>query len=120
MGSGKEQRSHPRLEEQSTIFIETRSSSDGNATKESILICNSVEISAGGLRVCVDEELPPGTILQLGVELPDFEQPLYLVGEVRWSKPAEAPNTGYHAGFQLLESAGTDYEIWKELLTELA
>ena len=116
----KEQRRHPRLDERSTIFIEVLASSEQGKEQESILICNSIEISAGGLRVCVDEKFESGAILQLGIELPELEEPLYVVGEVRWCKPASQPNQGYYVGFKLLDSKDTDYEIWNELLKELS
>ena len=115
----KEQRRQPRLDERSTIFIEVLASSDPGTAQESILICNSIEISAGGVRVCVDEEFESGAILQLGIELPDLEEPIYVVGEVRWCKPAPPPDQGYNVGFKLLDGSGTDYEIWNQLLKEL-
>ncbi len=117
--SGKEDREQPRIDERSTIFIETVAASDISAQQESILICNSVEMSTNGLRVCVDDELEVGTLLQLGIQLPELEQPLYVVGDVRWCKPAHAPDTGYYVGFKLLESDSTDFEIWSELLQDM-
>jgi hypothetical protein len=119
MSSEKDLRQQPRLDERSTIFIETLAAIDESTQQESILICNSVEISANGVRVCVDDELETGAILQLGIELPELDQPLYVVGEVRWCKPAQGPDQGYYAGFKLLESQGTDYEIWFSLVEEM-
>ena len=115
----KQQRRQPRLDEHCTIFIEVIASSEPGTEQESILICNSIEISAGGVRVCVDEEFESGAVLQLGIELPDLEEPLYVVGEVRWCKPAPQPDLGFYVGFKLLDSSGTDYEIWNKLLEEL-
>jgi hypothetical protein len=119
MASEKDKREQPRLDERSTIFIETQAAPDSSTQQESILICNSVEISANGLRVCVDEELETGAILQLGIELPEMEQPLYVVGEVRWCSSAREPDRGYYAGFKLLDSDGTDYDIWFSLVEEM-
>jgi Tfp pilus assembly protein PilZ len=119
MTGEKDQRQHRRLDERSTIFIEVLAGREHSSQQESILICNSIEISAGGLRVCVDEKFESGAILQLGIELPELEEPLYVVGEVRWCKPAPQPDIGYYVGFKLLESDGTDYEIWNKLLQEM-
>jgi hypothetical protein len=119
MSKGKDKRAQPRLEEHSTIFIETLAASDTHSQQEAIVICNSLEISASGIRVWVDNELEAGAILQLGIELPELEQPLYVVGEVRWCKPAPESKNGYYAGFKLLESDGTDYEIWRQLIGEM-
>jgi Tfp pilus assembly protein PilZ len=120
MTGGKDQRQHQRLDERSTIFIEVLAGGEHSAQQESILICNSLEISSGGLRVCVDDEFETGAILQLGIELPELEDPLYVVGEVRWCSPAPKNNPGYLVGFKLLESDGTDYEIWSKLLEEMS
>ena len=120
MANEKDKRAQPRLDEHSTIFIETISASDTHSQQEAIVICNSLEISASGVRVWVDNELESGSILQLGIELPELEQPLYVVGEVRWCSPAPEPKNGYYAGFKLLESDGTDYEIWNQLIAEMA
>ena len=119
MTSERDKREQARLDEHSTVFIETLAASEQNPQQESILICNSVEISPNGVRVCVDDELEAGAILRLGIELPDLEQPLYVVGEVRWCKPARKLDRGYYVGFKLLESDGTDYEIWYKLLLEM-
>ena len=113
-----EQRTHRRLAERSTIFIETQAASDQHTQQDTIVICSSIEVSARGLRVGVDEAIEPGTILQLGVQLPELATPLYLVGEVRWNAPDLERDNGYVVGFELLESAGTDYEIWCSLLEE--
>ena len=119
MANEKDKREQPRLDEYSTIFIETIAASDTHSQQEAIVICNSQELSASGVRVWVDNELESGAILQLGIELPELEQPLYVVGEVRWCKPAPEPKKGYYAGFKLLESDGTDYEIWTQLIAEM-
>ncbi|MCZ6830796.1 MAG: PilZ domain-containing protein [Gammaproteobacteria bacterium] len=119
MANEKVKREQPRLDEHSTIFIETLAASENSSQQESILICNSLEISASGVRVCVDDELETGALLRLGIELAELERPLYMVGEVRWCKPAQRPEQGYHVGFKLLESDGTDYEIWKKLVQEM-
>jgi hypothetical protein len=120
MASGKDKRVQPRLDERSTIFIETQAALEKSPHQESIQICSSLEISAGGVRVCVDDELETGAILQLGIQLPDVEDPLYVVGEVRWCKPARDPDKGYYAGFKLLESDGTDFDIWFDLVREMS
>ena len=119
MTTEKDKREQARVDEHSTVFIETLAASEQSPQQESILICNSVEISPDGVRVCVDDELEVGAILQLGIELPELEQPLYVVGEVRWCKPSRKKDRGYYVGFKLLESDGTDYEIWYQLVQEM-
>ena len=113
---GIENRRWERLGERGTIFIETLSSGDRPQHPTTIVICSSVEISARGLRVCLDDALETGAILQLGVQFPELERTLYLVGEVRWCS-ADSERPGRHSvGFELLESDGTDYRTWCDIV----
>lgn len=114
-----EKRQWHRLEEQSTIFIETLSSGDQPQYPTEIVICSSVEVSATGVRVCVDDALEPGSILQLGVQLHEMQQPLYLVGEVRWCAADPQRSGSHYVGFELIESNGTDYLAWCDMVTAI-
>ena len=44
---------------------------------------------------------------------------LYVVGEVRWCKPAKHGEGNFWAGFKLFDSEGTDYEVWNELIQDM-
>jgi hypothetical protein len=114
-----EKRQWHRLEEQSTIFIEILSSGDEPQQQTEIVICSSVEVSPTGVRVCVDDALEPGSILQLGVQLHGAQQPLYLVGEVRWCAADPKRSGSYYVGFELIESDGTDYLAWNEMVSAI-
>lgn len=114
-----EKRQWHRLEEQSAIFIETLSSGDQPQYPTEIVICSSVEVSATGVRVCVDDALEPGSILQLGVQLHGMQQPLYLVGEVRWCAADPQRSGSHYVGFELIESDGTDYLAWCDMVTAI-
>tara|TARA_R110002072_G_scaffold196052_1_gene353486 strand:+ start:39 stop:395 length:357 start_codon:yes stop_codon:yes gene_type:complete len=111
-----EKRQWQRLEERSTIFIETLCSGEQNLQPTEIVICSSVEVSETGVRVCVDDTLQTGAILQLGVQQHGQEQTLYLVGEVRWCAADPERSGSYCVGFELLESDGTDYQAWSNMV----
>lgn len=110
-----ERRAGQRLSEKGAVFIEVMSSSEMRTGQDQILISNTVEISTEGLRVELDRPIEVDTILQLAVKLGKLEAAMYVVGEVRWCSPM-ADGRSYQAGFQLLESKGTDLETWRALV----
>ena len=108
-----ERRTETRLMEQATVYIETQASDYGDDSPPQVAICNSVDISANGLQVVMDDPIALGTILRLCAEFHDEREPLYLVGEVRWIKPE---SDGYAIGFSLYESENSDIGHWKALI----
>ena len=78
-----------------------------------------MDVSQDGLRASLDEPLPEGAILQIGVDLPGRTDTLYLVGEVRWCQLLgdEAPR--WRAGFHLLNATATDRAAWATLLVAM-
>jgi hypothetical protein len=112
------QRTHERKIENAAIFLEMLATPDANE-KNNILLCNAVDMSSRGLRVCVDEPIEQYSVLQMGVQLRGMAEPFYMVGEVRWCAFSTEGRPGYWVGFELLESAGTDYSTWQELVAQL-
>lgn len=108
-----ERRTETRLHEQATVYVEVQASDYGDTTPPKVVICNSVDISANGLQVRMDDPLPVGTILRLCAEFHDEREPIYLVGEVRWLK---TDSEGYAVGFALFESENSDIGEWKSLI----
>lgn len=103
-------RTEDRVEAEETIFIEALASMDH--VRDSVLLCTSVNLSQQGLQVLTDEELAPGTILRLCVDLKD-DQPIFLVAEARWHRPDKATG-GYRTGFRIFESEDTDIGRWHQ------
>lgn len=106
-------RSEHRLDEHVTIFVERYAAEFDNAQAASIMICDSVDISANGVQVKMDQPLPIGTILRLCAQFSGGRASLYLVGEVKWQREE---NGQYCIGFALFESEQTDIVAWKELV----
>lgn len=112
-----EQRQEYRLSAQETVFIELASADPTNESPTDIIISNSVDISANGMRIIADRELPIGTILRACVQLKDDNRGFLLVTEVKWCKPHEQEGE-FVAGLSLFESDGTDIQHWKEVIGE--
>ncbi len=65
----------------------------------------------------VDEEIPIDSILRLCIDMRDRD-PIYLVGEVRWTK-RDTESEGFRIGFSLFASDDTDIQSWNEIVAEL-
>lgn len=118
----KTERKHNRLPILSVTFIELESPRMGETDSGTVVRCKSLNVSRGGLKVELEEEITVGALLQLGVELPNSEEPLYLVGEVRWCRPdegAEDAEGAWVAGFQLMNAINSDIKHWEELVEQL-
>jgi hypothetical protein len=109
----QERRSEQRLTETVTILLERYAADFDNSRPASIVICRSLDISANGLQVRVDEPIPLGTILRLCAQFSSGRQSLYVVGEVKWLREE---NGAYSIGFALFESEGTDIVAWKQAI----
>ena len=108
-----DRRSEMRLPVARRVFIEVAAGSADGREPPRILVCQSVDFSANGLQVQVDDPLPVGAILRLCAEPGAGRAPHYLVGEVRWVRPA---TQGHCVGFGLFASEQTDIEAWKETI----
>jgi hypothetical protein len=120
MNDTDNRRSEFRLSEQATIFIELQSADYDNGTAANILICNSLDLSANGMQIQLDCEVPVGSIFRLCVDFannPNETKPeaIYLVGEVRWLKPF---GDEFTIGFALFDSEQTDIEAWKRAMAQ--
>ena len=111
----KTDREHTRLNLDSKVFIESAAADPVAGTEAVLLKCKVLDVSYGGLKVEIDEQLIEGAILSVGVFLPAVDEPFYLAAEVRWCRPAE--DTGrWTAGFKVLASTGSDSVSWGEFL----
>lgn len=104
-----------RLHKDETIFIEVHSAYPGDISNCKLVICNSVDVSANGLKAQVDEKLPINAIYQLCVELRDSEEKMFLAGQIKWVVDAE-DGEGYAIGVSIFESDDTDIEKWKRYI----
>lgn len=113
--NNSEKRQESRLVVQETLFLELSLPHESDQTPK-MVVCSTVDISANGLQVSMDDTLPAGSIHQLGIELENPPRRFHLVGEVKWCRPREA--SGYLVGFALYESDDTDIEAWKQAMAE--
>ena len=114
-----EKREHLRLPVSTRIFIELVSPSMCNNDSGTIASCKTLDVSRGGLQVSLEHELTVGAILQIGVQMPETDEALYLAGEVEWCKPGADSQKGWCAGFKIMNANNSDIERWQALLTDM-
>jgi hypothetical protein len=105
-----EQRQEYRLPRRLTVFIEL---GDGDSENPILVASQSLDISANGLRVITDQELPEGSILRSCVHTD--EKRFVLVTDVKWCNAWHNPGE-YLVGLALFESEDTDIQEWKEFI----
>ena len=112
-------RAHPRHPFEGAIFIELLASGVENNQPSEIIKCKTLDVSLNGLRVGINRQLDVGAILQIGVDLSEAQDTFYLVGEVKWCCRDDKGETLWLAGFELLNAADTDFEFWRQAVTEI-
>jgi Tfp pilus assembly protein PilZ len=78
---------------------------------------STIDISASGLKLALQSELPVDSTIDVVVTLKSNPKQYFLSGKVRWCKKAD--NEGnYHVGIALqdLINTDTDYKAWREAL----
>jgi hypothetical protein len=113
--SPENNRTETRLELEETVFIEVLSS--GSPSASNVVMCTSLDFSANGIQVTVDQDIKLGAILRLCIDMPDKE-PIFLVGEVKW-KRADTATGGIRLGFLLFESDDSDIAAWKQMIADM-
>lgn len=101
-----------RLNNQLTVVLELGSLDNGEPI---LVVSQSLNISANGLRVIADRAVESDTILRCCIRHPPTDTQFLLVGEVKWSQPQDE-HGDYLIGLSLFESDGTDILQWKEFI----
>ncbi|HWV16583.1 MAG TPA: PilZ domain-containing protein [Cellvibrio sp.] len=97
-----------------TVFIELIAADDHQPA--TIVISHCLDISANGLRVIADRELPQGSILQSCIRCNQSGQQFILSTEVKWSRAYQQQGE-YLTGLSLFDSENTDIQAWKEFIS---
>jgi hypothetical protein len=111
-----EQRSESRINQAATIFVEIFSSDEDDSASPQVIICNSIDISANGLQIQMDQDVAVGSILRLCVDMNSDEKEIYLVGEAKWVVPCDKR---FNIGFELYDAENTDILGWKNTIANI-
>lgn len=118
-----DKRMHPRLESNDRLFAQIVLCADRPELVGRTLSCRAVNLSVGGIQFRTDAPVPPGTLLDLWVDVANRPGKFFLSGEVRWSRPTVARDGDAEEqfiGVQLKSGAATDFLDWREFHAEAA
>ncbi len=116
MSLPEDERASARFEKDCTIFVELESASENNPESK-IVICNSLDLSAGGLQLVLDRSIPKGNILRLCLDIKGRDL-IFVVAQVMWLKRNDETKD-FNFGLMLLNSEGTDFDHWQLAISEI-
>ncbi len=114
-----ERRAEARYERREDLSIKVAFSSQNPELLGKTLGSESVDVSASGLRIVLNQAVEVNSILDVWVNLHDKNKRFFLTGNVCWCKELEDSDS-YQAGLMLHESAEevTDLTDWQALFDE--
>ena len=113
-----DRREHPRFSVGKAIYIEVVKRGNRSEANSNIVRCETLDVSAGGLRVAVPIPIAQGSVLNIAVPMDDWKENLELVGEAMWVKQADDKKC-YWVGLALKDSSREDMERWCRVVHEL-
>lgn len=115
--SQQERRSEPRLSCQERLFVRVVSSCPNVSLEGKTILCSTDDLSAGGLRLRLEEDVPVGTRLQVWIKIADYSGTFLFNGIIRWVRAQSA--TVFLAGIQLQEEEGDDVLDWERRVADI-
>jgi len=111
-----DKRMHPRVDSDDRLFVQVVLSASEPDLVGTTVSCTAMNLSAGGIQFRTGAGLPPGTLLDLWVDIRSRPGKFFLAGEVRWSRPAsrEDGQSEWIVGVQLKSGAATDILDWRD------
>ena len=78
-----------------------------------------LDISEIGCRITAEESLEKGTVIGVGFNLPDTEQPVNWTGIVRWSVPLQGGEGHSVSGVEFMDTPDSELEILQDILAAM-
>ncbi len=112
-------REHLRIDQQVSIVVDYMQK-EADGYKPLLLICESLDISAGGFKIQVDKPLTPDAIYSIALKISGLS--FHLVVQAKWVddclSTGACDSSGYCVGFKLLDSDGTDIVAFKQWVAD--
>ena len=110
--AGTEMRQETRHSSHERLFVQVVECEDPNLIGTT-LSCDSVDVSAGGMRISSETYIPEGSQVDLWIDVNSGPGKFFLTSDVRWTR--STTEGSYHFGAQLREGAATDISEWRAL-----
>jgi PilZ domain len=114
-----DRRKHQRIEVVKAIFIEVVNRKGRGESDNTIIRCETVDVSVSGLRIYVTQAIAKGSTLNIAVPMEDWKENLELVGEAVWVKPLET-GEGFWVGLELRDSNLENMRKWFKVVHTLS
>ncbi len=115
--SQPEKRSAPRLGREESLFVRIVSSGPDVLLEGKTVHCSTEDLSAGGMRLRLDEAVPVGTVLQLWIKVSDYPGTFLVNGVIRWVREY-SPNV-FLAGIELRDERNDDTGNWERMVADV-
>jgi len=106
-----ERRKHERIGVTQAIYLEILQRGHRRSTNNTVIRCETVDVSVQGLCIYVTEEIPPGTRMNIAVPEEGWIENLELTGEARWIRKAR-DGKGFWLGLELQDTSQQNMEKW--------
>ena len=113
-----DRRRHPRFTVGPAIYIEVVERGGRSGVDNTVIRCETLDVSVGGLRIAVPIAIPQGAMLNIAVPTEDWKDNLELVGKAMWVKEA-GKEQGFWVGLELQDSSREDMARWFEVVQKL-
>ncbi len=80
----------------------------------------SLDLSAGGVQVGVDEPLRLNTILRLNITVPSAKESFRLMGRVAWCHLNEVKQPSWLVGIHLVDCEPSELHHWRKTIEQLS
>ena len=117
MPDSNERRTEKRIDQTAAFSLKIIFTSDNPGLLGRSLYGSTIDISASGLKLVMQNELPVDSTIDVVVTLKGNPKQYFLSGKVRWCKKADDKGN-YHVGIALqdLINTDTDYKEWRKAL----
>jgi len=115
MDYNEDRRKHPRFSVQKAIYVEIVDRDSRSEADNTIILCETVDISLGGLRIWVPEPVEQGCTVNIAVPSSEWKENLELVGKVMWVQDADN-RSGYWIGLELEDTSRENMERWFQVV----
>jgi len=113
-----DRRRHPRFTVGPAIYIEVVERGGRSGVDNTVIRCETLDVSVGGLRIAVPIAIPQGAMLNIAVTTEDWKDNLELVGKAMWVKEA-GKEQGFWVGLELQDSSHEDMARWFKVVQKL-
>jgi c-di-GMP-binding flagellar brake protein YcgR len=114
-----DRRKHQRVDIQQAIYVEVVKRGSRSEADNTIIRCETADISAAGLKVWFPIMVAQGTRLNIAVPMEGWKENLELIGQAMWVRDAEEKDEGYWVGLELEDSSLEDMQKWFKVVHRL-